>query len=109
MVRNTDHPAMITSGGIYMSKWNIDLNVLGKYVSSFESIRFAPKTAGPQPLGDYFVLDCNGGYTFKGKVPLRLYLRVRNLTDKRYSTVVGWPDFGRSIYLGMRLSFAKDL
>jgi outer membrane receptor protein involved in Fe transport len=50
-----------------------------------------------------FVIDLNGGYTPGGKVPARIYLRVRNLTDKKYSTVVGYHDFGRMIYIGMRL------
>jgi outer membrane receptor protein involved in Fe transport len=83
------------------------LNIFCKYVSPFENSRFAPRTAGPQPLGDFFVIDCNGGYTFGGKIPFRLYFRVRNLTDKKYSTVVGYPDFGRMLYLGMRLNLSK--
>ena len=100
---------MISGGGVNLNKWNFDLNIYGKYVSPFESIRFAPKTAGPQPLGDYLAIDFNGGYTLKGKVPVRFYFKVRNLTDKKYSTVVGYPDFGRMIYLGLQLRFAKDM
>ncbi len=105
MVRNRENPVVITSGGIYFDKNKFDLNVFGKYISGFENARFASKTAGPQPLGDFFTVDLNGGYTFGTKMPLRLYVRVRNLTDKIYSTVVGYPDFGRSVYLGMRLNF----
>jgi iron complex outermembrane receptor protein len=108
MVRNKDNPEMIAGGGVNLNKWNFDLNIFGKYVSAFESIRFAPKTAGPQPLGDFLSIDCNGGYTLKGKVPVRFYFKVRNLTDKKYSTVVGYPDFGRMIYFGIQLKFAKD-
>ncbi|MCU0473571.1 MAG: TonB-dependent receptor [Bacteroidales bacterium] len=109
MVRNMDHPSTITSGGISLKNWNIDLNIFGKYVSPFESIRFAPKAAGPQPLGDYLAIDCNGGYTLKGSVPVRFYFKVRNLTNIKYSTVVGYPDFGRMIYIGMQLKLRKDL
>ena len=108
MVRNKENPVIITCAGISLDKKNIDLNIFCKYVSQFENARFAPKNAGPQPLGDFFVIDLNGGYTFKGKMPLRIYFRVRNLTDKRYSTVVGYPDFGRMLYLGMRLSFSRE-
>jgi outer membrane receptor protein involved in Fe transport len=86
----------------------LDFNIFCKYVSPFENARFAPKTAGPQPLGDFLSIDMTGGYTLKGKVPVRFYFRIRNLTDKRYSTVVGYPDFGRTFYLGMRFSFIKD-
>jgi outer membrane cobalamin receptor len=108
MVVNRENPVLITSSGIYLEKWNMDLNVFFKYVSPFENARFAPKTAGPQPLGDFLSIDLNGGYTLKGKVPVRFWLRIRNLTDRRYSTVIGYPDFGRTIYLGMHLSFAKE-
>lgn len=107
LVVNKENPAVITSAGISFDKKNIDLNIFCKYVSQFENTRFAPKNTGPQPLGDFFVIDLNGGYTFKGKVPARIYFRVRNLTDKRYSTVVGYPDFGRMLYLGLRVSFSK--
>jgi len=108
MVTNKENPEIISSAGIYLDRKGFDLNLFGKYVSYFENSRFAPKSAGPQPLGDYFTIDCNGGYTLKGKVPVRFYVRVRNLTDKKYSTVVGYPDSGRSVYLGMRLSFIKS-
>ena len=108
MIPNKENPKVITSGGVYLDRWNIDLNIFLKYVSSFENIRFASKTAGPQPLGDYLSIDLNAGYTFKGKVPLRLYFRIRNLTDSRYSTVVGYPDFGRSLYMGIRFSLAGE-
>jgi len=108
MVTNKENPEIISSAGIYLDRKGFDLNLFGKYVSYFENSRFAPKSAGPQPLGDYFTIDCNGGYTLKGKVPVRFYVRVRNLTDNKYSTVVGYPDSGRSVYLGMRLSFIKS-
>lgn len=107
LIINKENPAVITSAGISLDKRNFDLNVFCKYVSSFENARFAPKNAGPQLLGDFFVIDLNGGYTLKGKMPARLYFRVRNLTDKKYSTVVGYPDFGRMIYVGMRLNFLR--
>ncbi len=107
MVRNRENPAVITGSGIYIDKKNFDFNLFLKYVSSFENIRFAPKDAGPQPLGNFLVTDVNCGYTLKGRMPLRLYIRIHNLTDKKYSTVVGYPDFGRMMYLGMRFNFVK--
>jgi len=107
LTRNRENPAVISGGGLYLDKRNFDLNLFCKYVSGFESARFAPKTAGPQPLGDFFAVDLNGGYTIKTRMPLRIYLRVRNLTDQKYSTVVGYPEFGRMMYIGMRLSTGK--
>ncbi len=108
MVLNKENPSLITSGGLYFDKNKFDFNIFCKYVSSFENIRFAPKSAGPQPLGNFFTLDLTGGYTLKGKIPVRIYFRIRNLTDKIYSTVVGYPDFGRSFYLGMTLRLTKE-
>ncbi len=104
MIRNLENPVFISSGGLYLDKKGIDLNILCKYVSPFENQRFASVTAGPQQLGDFVSIDLTGGYSFKGKIPVRCYFKVKNLTDKRYSTVIGYPDFGRMIYLGMSLS-----
>ena len=84
------------------------MNIFCKYVSSFENDRFASKMDGPQPLGDFFAIDISGGYTLQGKMPVRFYLRVHNLTDKRYSTVVGYPDFGRQLYLGLQFKINKE-
>ncbi len=108
MVVNKENPVVITSAGISLDNKSLDFNFFCKYVSQFENKRFAPTNAGPQPLGDFFVIDLNGGYTLRGRVPARIYLRVRNLTDKKYSTVVGYPDFGRMIYIGMRLNISKE-
>lgn len=104
-VTNKENPVLISSGGIYFKKKNIDINLLGKYISKFENDRFAAPADGPQPLGDFFTADINGGYTFKGKIPVRVYLKVKNISDKRYSTVIGYPDFGRMIYGGIQIKF----
>ncbi|MBK7134438.1 MAG: TonB-dependent receptor plug domain-containing protein [Bacteroidales bacterium] len=104
-VTNKENPVLISSGGIYFKKKNIDINLLGKYISKFENDRFAAPADGPQPLGDFFTADINGGYTFKGKIPVRVYFKVKNISDKRYSTVIGYPDFGRMIYGGIQIKF----
>jgi outer membrane receptor protein involved in Fe transport len=108
MITNRENPVAISGGGLYLAKRGIDLNIFGKFVSGFENIRFASKAAGPQPLGNFFTIDLTGGYTTHGRVPVNFYFRVRNLTDKRYSTVVGYPDFGRSVYFGMKINLAKE-
>jgi outer membrane receptor protein involved in Fe transport len=107
MVTNKENPVLITGGGIY-SKWEkIDLNIFGKYVSQFENERFVNVADGPQPLGNFFVLDLNAGYSTKGKLPVRFYIRVKNLTDNKYSTVNGYPDFGRMLFGGVQIRFMK--
>jgi outer membrane receptor protein involved in Fe transport len=105
MITNKENPVFISSGGLYVEKKKFDFNIFAKYVSSFENDRFANPSDGPQPLGDYFTLDVNSGYTTKGRIPARFYLRVRNLTDTRYSTVIGYPDFGRMFFAGLQIKF----
>lgn len=109
MQRNKELPNVICSSGIYAQKSGLDLNILGKYVSSYESIRFVASTkdnpAQPQPIGDFFALDLTAGWSLGKTYHTRIYLEIRNLTDKAYSTVVGYPDFGRRFTVGMRQSF----
>ena len=102
-VSNRENPVFISAAGVYMKKNGIDLNVFGKYVSPFENERFASPQAGPQPLGDFLNLDMTGGYSFNTKIPVRLYVKVHNLTNRKYSTVIGYPDFGRMMYIGFNL------
>jgi len=103
MVINKENPVWISNAGIYSAWRNFDLNILGKYVSPFENDRFVSVADGPQPLGDFLVLDCNGGYTTEWKIPVRFYVKVKNLTGKIYSTVNGYPDFGRMVYSGISI------
>ncbi len=101
-VMNKEHPVLITNAGIYLTRAGFDLNLFAKYVSEFESVRFANLTDGPQPLGNFFTMDITGGYTFGLLKSTRLYVNIFNVTDKKYSTVVGYPDFGRQITVGVR-------
>lgn len=105
MVINKEHPVWISNAGIYSAWKNFDLNIMGKYVSPFENDRFVSPADGPQPLGDFLVLDCNGGYTTKWNTPVRFYARIKNLTDRKYSTVNGYPDFGRMLFGGIQIKF----
>lgn len=104
MVTNRENPAIIAGGGLYMQKKGFDLNIFFKYVSEFENDRFVAAEDGPQPLGDFLIFDINGGYTTGWKIPVRFFFKVRNLTDLRYSTVNGYPDYGRLIYGGIELN-----
>ncbi|HLN56680.1 MAG TPA: TonB-dependent receptor plug domain-containing protein [Bacteroidales bacterium] len=103
MVVNKENPVCIAAAGLYMNKKSFDLNLLGKYVSEFENNRFAVPADGPQPLGDFVTVDFTAGYTIKGRVPVRFYVKSRNLGDSHYSTVIGYPDFGRMIFGGIQV------
>ena len=103
MVENLQLPKIISSGGIYFEKGALDMSLLTKYVSSFENTRFAASGLPPQPLGNYVTLDGIIGWSFYGNIySTRFYLEIKNITDKHYSTVVGYPDFGRTITVGIR-------
>jgi len=102
MTRNRELPRFITSGGVYTSKAKLDFNLLWKHVSSYESTRFAAgKPPLPQPLGDYHNLNLTLGYTFGLRPVYRVYLEVKNLANSRFSTVVGYPDYGRRFTVGV--------
>lgn len=105
MVTDKENPVFISAAGVYIDKSSFDLNILAKYVSKFENDRFAAPADGPQPLGNYLTIDVSAGYTTNWKVPVRFYLRSKNLTDKRYSTVIGYPDFGRMLFGGVQIKF----
>ncbi len=102
---NTQYPGFIASAGLYYDYADIDINLFTKYVSSYENTRFAARIKGqptqPQPLGDYFIINMTLGKTFGEKFKTRLYFEVYNLTNERYSTVVGYPDYGRKLILGV--------
>ena len=105
MKKNEEFPEIITNGGVLLNKYGFDLNIYAKYVSSFESSRFVTQVPNNPtvfaPLGDFLTIDLTAGYTFGSKVISRIYFRIQNLTDKRYSSVAGYPDFGRQINFGL--------
>ena len=103
MVRNREYPSWIANGGVY-GKWrSVDLNVLAKYVSRFQSIRFAvPSATVYHALGNFLVFDAIAGWNMGFSPNIRIVLEISNLTDQRYSTVVGYPDFGRKYSVGIR-------
>ena len=107
MKRSNEFPEIITNGGILFERSGIDFNLFWKYVGGFESSRFVQQIQGEPtiyaPLGDYFVTDMSGGYSFGKTITTRVCLRIQNLTDIKYSTVAGYPDFGRRLSLGVRI------
>ena len=78
MNQNKELPKIIGNSGIYARYSSFDVNILGKYVSSFESIRFVASTAEnpatPQPLGNFVSLDITAGWSFGEKNNTRIYL-----------------------------------
>ncbi|MCE5251329.1 methyltransferase domain-containing protein [bacterium] len=102
MKRDHEFPRVITGGGIMLSRADYDCNVYLKSLSSYENDRFAASSPVPQPLGDFTTLNITAGRTFGTKFRTRVYIEAFNLTDKRFSTVVGYPDYGRRFTVGIR-------
>ena len=91
-----------------LCRGNFDLNLFGKYVSAYYNNRFA-STADIQKgivyqLGNYSTADITAGYTFGPGKSIRTYVTIHNLLDRKFSTVLGYPDFGRRIGGGVQYS-----
>jgi len=106
MVRDEEYPAFIANAGVYQKWKSIDLNILAKYVSGYKSVRFVASTpespAKPRPLGNFLTLDLICGWNASVLHNFRLFIEMRNITDKKYSTVIGYPDFGRRFNFGLQ-------
>ncbi len=101
MTRDPEKPQVILGLGVMGERWDFDYNFFWKYVSAYESSRFA-EDSKPHPLGDFHTLNLTIGRSFGRGQKMRVYMEMTNLTDSRYSTVVGYPDFGRRFQLGIR-------
>ncbi len=104
MERDIEKPRVILGAGVLGKQWNLDYNFFWKYVSGYESSRFASPPV-PQPLGDFHTFNLTIGHPLGRYENTRVYLELTNLTDNEYSTVVGYPDYGRSFRVGIRQSF----
>lgn len=94
-------PNVIVTGGIYAQAGRFDLNLFGKHVSGYENRRFA-QDGQYHDLGDFLDLNLTGGVSFGKERATRLYFSLENLLDDRYSTVVGYPDFGFQAFVGLQ-------
>jgi outer membrane receptor protein involved in Fe transport len=104
MSRDPEIPQVIIGSGILGTKRAFDYNIFWKFISAYQSGRFADLDM-LQPLGDFHSLNVNIGYSLGKREQIRVYVEATNLTDSRYSTVVGYPDYGRRFQLGIRQIF----
>ena len=94
-------PNIIVTGGIYAEVGRVDLNLFGKHVSAFENRRFSQGNLY-RDLGDFVDLNLTTGITFGQKRSTRVYVELQNLLDEEYATVVGFPDYGFQVFVGLR-------
>jgi outer membrane receptor protein involved in Fe transport len=104
MSSDPEIPQAIASAGILGKKKGFDCNIFWKYISAYESGRFADPPV-LQPLGGFHAVNMTIGRALGGREKIRVYLDVINIGDSKHSTVVGYPDYGRRINLGIRQVF----
>lgn len=101
---DTTKPAYIANAGVTFTKWNTDLDIVAKHVSSYYSNSFMP--AGTvMKVGDYNIFDINCGYTIGSANKIRLFASVKNVLDRHYYTIAGYPDDGRFIKCGLQVNY----
>ncbi|MFA7173066.1 MAG: TonB-dependent receptor plug domain-containing protein [Kiritimatiellia bacterium] len=94
-------PNLIAKLGVNTTVNRFDVNVFGKYVSGYENMRFA-QDGKYHDLGGFFDLNMTIGYTLGKERSTRLYVSLKNLLDDRYSTVLGFPDYGFQAFAGLQ-------
>jgi vitamin B12 transporter len=84
---------------------NVNLNL--SYTGSQQDLVFLPPFFIPESveLDQYLLVDLSGRYALSKR--LELNIRVENLFDEDYTTVVGYRTPGRGIYAGLRLGLAR--
>ena len=104
MQRDRELPRAILGGGLSASRWGFDLSLFWKSVSSYESLRFA-EPAVYQPLGAFNNVDAVLGRRLGARRQTRIYAEARNAANRQYVTVVGYPDYGRRVAIGLDHTF----
>jgi len=98
-------PDVLLGGGIsyLLRRWEVVL--LARHVGLYENDRFLPAGARPVDLGDYLEINAVLNYYLGKKRQHRIYLGADNLTNEKYSTVVGYPSQGLFLKGGLSLKF----
>ena len=111
-VNDDKMPNFIANAGVNFNYSGFDTNIYLNYTGPYTNNRFVrgPWIAenGNFPLGDFAAADFTAGYTFKNKFPARVFIEVKNILDRNYLTVAGYPDPGRVISSGMRVRLDRD-
>lgn len=103
-IRDDEVPEVILSSGVLFTRWRFDGALFVRYLSGYRSQRFVPGPQGRQDLGDFITLDANAGYTFGETHRYRIFVAAQNLTDERFSTVNGYPDYGIQVSAGLHVT-----
>ena len=96
-------PEFILNGGVTYIYKKLELGLYAKHVSEYENERFLPGGSDPALLGNYN--DYTGQFTYHHDLNTRIYLRIENIADEKYSTVAGYPDDGTRFSMGLVKKF----
>ncbi len=109
MTEDEQLPKTILNAGLFFDYSGFDANLFINYTGSYSNNRFVNpgwiKVNGDFPLGDYVSADFTAGYTFSGRFSTRLFIEVKNILDKKYYTVAGYPDPGRIFQAGVKIYY----
>jgi iron complex outermembrane receptor protein len=99
--RYNKQPPLIANAVLSFQKKNVEIHLMGKYVSRYRSDRFLKQEVS---MGNYCNVDIQAIYRIPA-IHTEIYGVVSNLFDVRYATVSPiYPDFGREIKVGIRFS-----
>lgn len=108
MTDDVQLPNIILNGGWYFEWSRFDANLMINYTGPYTNNRFVNpnwvKQNGDFPLGDFVSGDLTAGYTFQGKYSKRIFAEVKNILDKKYMTVAGYPEVGRMFLAGVKIN-----
>lgn len=102
-------PNTILNFGIQYDHSGFDANLYLNYTGPYSNNRFVKRAwiqeNGDFPLGDFLSVDITAGYTFAERFSSRVFGEIKNLLDRKYLTVAGYPDPGRLFSIGARVFF----
>ncbi len=108
MTEDEQLPKVVLNTGLYFDYHHFDANVFVNYTGAYVNNRFVNKNwinqHGDFGLGDFISADATVGYTFTGRITARLFAEVKNILNKNYMTVAGYPDQGRLFQAGIKIT-----
>lgn len=109
MVEDKQLPKVILNGGLFYDYSGFDANLFINYTGAYSNNRFVNpswiKEHGDFPLGDFVSADFTAGYTLTGRFSTRFFVEVKNIFNKKYYTVAGYPDVGRIFQAGVKIYY----
>ncbi|MFA7490581.1 MAG: TonB-dependent receptor [Mariniphaga sp.] len=112
MQEDSQLPKVMINAGFLFDHSDFDASLFVHHTGPYTNNRFVNpawvQEHGNFPLGDFTTADLTAGYTLKGRVATRFFIEVKNVLDKKFMTVAGYPDPGRLIMAGLRINYHSN-